>query len=171
MADVDQPQEHARHGEAGPPPEPDDVPSGRPGGLSRLQALVGEWDVVASFPFDPPVAVAGRTGFEWLDGGFFLVQRWKVEHPDAPDGIAVIGAGTGDTFTQQYFDSRGVHRVYQMSLTDDGAWKLWREAPGFAQRFTGRLSTSGETIEGAWEKSVDGSRWEHDFDMVYTKIG
>jgi hypothetical protein len=26
------------------------------------------------------------------------------------------------------------------------------------------------SLTGAWEKSPDGARWEHDFDLTYTKI-
>jgi hypothetical protein len=66
-------------------------------------------------------------------------------------------------------DSRQISRIYQMSLSD-GVWKLWREAPGFSQRFTGTFSGDGRTISGRWEKSTDGSQWEHDFDLTYTKI-
>lgn len=51
-----------------------------------------------------------------------------------------------------------------------GVLRIWRKAPGFSQRFTGRLSASGTKIEGAWEKSKDGSRWEHDFDLAFTRI-
>jgi hypothetical protein len=65
--------------------------------------------------------------------------------------------------TQHYYDSRGVARVYEMSLAD-GAWKLWREAPGFCQRFSGVLSDDGTRIDGAWQKSDDGAEWTHDFD-------
>ena len=68
-----------------------------------------------------------------------------------------------------YFDSRGVSRVYQMSLSD-GVWKMWREAPGFSQRFMGTWSSDGRTIRGRWEESGDGSHWEHDFDLTYTKV-
>jgi hypothetical protein len=85
------------------------------------------------------------------------------------DGLAVIGAATSETFAQHYYDSRGVHRIYEMSLKD-GVWELWRDSPGFAQRFTGRFRDDGQVIEGIWEKSEDGSRWEHDFDMIYRKI-
>ena len=68
-----------------------------------------------------------------------------------------------------YTDARGVYRVYPMSL-GDGVWKMWREAPGFFQRFTGTVSRDGNTITSCWEKSRDGSRWEHDFDVTYTKV-
>ncbi len=73
------------------------------------------------------------------------------------------------TYSMLYADARGVLRVYQMSLSD-GAWKTWREAPGFWQRFVGTFSDDGNTITGYWEKSSDGSHWEHDFDVTYTKI-
>lgn len=51
-----------------------------------------------------------------------------------------------------------------------GVWKLWRDAPGFYQRFTGNFSTDGQTITARWENSSDGKNWEHDFDLVYTKV-
>lgn len=133
-----------------------------------LDALVGEWSMEVAFPSNPPVVMrGGHVSFEWLSGGPFLVQRWEVEHPDAPDGIAIIGPeGSGGEYRQHYFDSRGVSRVYEMSLRD-GAWKLRRESPGFSQRFTGIFG--GGAIEGFWEKSSDGATWEHDFDLTYTR--
>lgn len=68
-----------------------------------------------------------------------------------------------------YFDTRGVARIYRVGLAR-GVLRIWRKAPGFSQRFTGRLRGSGKKIEGAWEKSKDGSRWELDFDLAYTRI-
>ena len=69
-----------------------------------------------------------------------------------------------------YFDSRGISRVYQMSLSEDGIWKMWREAPGFFQRFTGKISKDGNTITARWERSNSGVFWEHDFDLTYTRL-
>jgi hypothetical protein len=84
-------------------------------------------------------------------------------------GLAVIGLGaSAETFLQHYYDSRGVARVYQMSL-NDGVWLLWREAPGFWQRYQGVFSDDGRTIKGAWEGSPNGSRWKHDFELTYIK--
>ncbi len=81
--------------------------------------------------------------------------------------------GGGDDATGTYcllqFDSRVVSRIYEMRLRD-GVWTLWRDAPGFLQRFTGTFSGDGRTIRGRWEKSGDGSQWEHDFDLTYTKV-
>lgn len=154
---------------------PGDVPAGRPATLDRLDALTGEWQTEATFeagffgPGSPPVTGLGRTTFEWLPGRFFLIQRFGAEHPDAPAGIAIIGAAQDhEAFTQHYYDSRGVSRVYQMSF-DGRAWKLWREAPGFWQRYTGVLAEDGTTVTGAWEASKDGRDWRHDFRFTYTR--
>jgi hypothetical protein len=87
-----------------------------------------------------------------------------------PERHAIIGAGQEpETFAQHYYDSRGVARVYGMSL-DGGVWKLWREAPGFWQRYTGVISGDGTTIKGAWEGSADGREWKHDFGLTYIKM-
>lgn len=139
--------------------------------MKDLNALVGEWRMGASFDPDQPMIEGGRVVFEWLSEGSYLVQRWTVEYEHAPDGIAIIGPDeSGAKLCQHYFDTRGVARVYEMSLSG-GVWKLWRDSPGFSQRFTGTFSDDGRAIEGAWEKSEDGSTWEHDFDFVYTKVG
>jgi hypothetical protein len=112
-----------------------------------------------------------RTTFEWLEGRFFLTQRFVTEHPAAPSGIAIIGMSADpEVFTQHYYDSRGVARDYQMTL-DDRVWKLWREAPGFSQRYTGVISGAGDRITGAWEFSANGQDWKHDFDLTYVKAG
>jgi hypothetical protein len=147
----------------------------RKAALERLDAFIGEWSVDASFPDAPPTGVAGRTEFEWVLGGQFLVQRSDLPHPDAPDSLAIIGVDPeGEAYSQHYFDSRGVARVYAMTFSD-GVWKLLRDSPdftplNFSQRFTGTFSDDGKTIKGRWELSRDGSRWDHDFDLTYTRV-
>jgi hypothetical protein len=144
--------------------------------LAALEPLVGEWSMAAAFGDEPPVDVSARVSFEWLPGERFLVQRWEVPVPEAPDGIAIIGADPENEarYLQHYFDSRGVARVYKMSL-ENGLWKLWRDEPDFSpldfhQRFAGNFSDDGTTIAGSWETSPDGESWEHDFDLTYTKV-
>jgi len=143
--------------------------------LAPLEPLVGQWTIEAVFPNLPPTDARGRVVFEWMTGGQFLLQRWEVPVPEAPDGLAIIGLdGSGPAYLQHYFDSRGVARVYAMSF-DDRVWKLSRTTADFSpldflQRFTGTFSDDGRTIEGSWEICHDGSTWEHDFDIVYTRV-
>ena len=141
---------------------------------TRLERFIGEWTLLVTFPGTPPVE-GGRVVFEWMTGQRFLIQRWEVPVPEAPDGLAVIGFDEGrGTFLQHYFDSRGIARVYVMSL-EDGIWTLRRETPDFspldfAQRYTGTFSDDGTTIIGPWEIAHDGSTWEHDFDLTYLRV-
>jgi len=144
--------------------------------IERLAVLVGEWSMVPKFRDLPPADANARVVFEWMSGGKFLIERWEIPVPEAPDGIAIIGADpdSADNFLQHYFDSRGVARVYRMTLNDD-VWKLWRDSPDFspldfAQRYTGRFSDDRRTISGAWEICHDGNTWEHDFELTYTKV-
>lgn len=157
-------------------PSPSDIPTSRPSALDALDVLVGEWEMEATFPagfFGPGAPEitdrGGRTSFQWLEGHFFLIQRFSNPHPAAPDGIAIIGLSQGGKgIDQRYYDSRGVARVYHMSL-ENGTWKLWRDDPSFSQRYTGRLSEDGTRIEGEWEASADGENWKHDFALTYIK--
>lgn len=59
--------------------------------IERLQPFIGEWSIGAAFPEAPPTDMRGRVTFERMPGEQFLVERWEVPHPDAPDGIAIIG--------------------------------------------------------------------------------
>lgn len=143
--------------------------------MEALEPLVGEWSIEAKFDNMPPGGEPGRVTFEWMPGKEFLVQRWEVPQPEAPDGIAIIGPDRdGEGYLQHYFDSRGVARVYGMRFADQ-TWTLERNSADFSpldflQRYIGRFSEGGAKIEGAWEICHDGSTWQHDFDLIYTRL-
>jgi ketosteroid isomerase-like protein len=138
--------------------------------LARLEPLIGRWRIDAGVPTDLPADAGGEVEFEWLGERAFLVQRWSVRQPQFPNGLTIIGPGEGDgDFLQHYFDTRGVERVYRMSLRD-GEWRLWRDAPEFSQRFIGTFSADGTTITGAWEIAKDGKTFDLDFSLTYTRL-
>ncbi len=138
----------------------------RSAALRRLGVFVGEWSM--------EVSGRARTVFKWALDGQFLVQRSEVPHLDAPDSLAIVGPDPGgETYSQHYFDSRGVARTYAMTLSD-GVWTLLREKPdfsplAFSQRFTGTFSDDGSAIAGLWEIRR-GSSWERDFALDYTRV-
>jgi hypothetical protein len=113
------------------------------------------------------MVVPGRTTFEWLEGGHFLIGRSTNEHPDFPDSLTVLGPD-GDGLSMRYFDSRGVVRTYATSLAD-GVWHLSRDDPDFAQRFAGTLDEGGGTITGVWQLCEDGSTWNDDLEITYRR--
>ena len=136
--------------------------------LEPLNALVGEWTTEATHPEYPSTVVHGHATVEWLEGERFLIHRSRNEHPDFPDAIAVIGAPT-EGLSMHYFDSRGVFRVYEVSM-DDGVWRFWRDAPGFSQRFTGTFADDGDTIVGRSQLSRDDSTWDDDLAITYRRV-
>lgn len=133
--------------------------------LEPLEPLVGEWTIRVPQFGDGEA----RATVEWLEGGAFL--RIHSDPPDpAPTATQLVGRDdSSDDYTVLYYDSRGVSRIYQMTF-DGVLWKIWRHAPGFDQRFSGTLSDDGRTVHAAWEKSLDNATWEHDFDLIYTKV-
>jgi hypothetical protein len=132
-----------------------------------LEALVGTWTTEATHPIYPSRVVRGRSRFEWLEGGRFLIQRSVTDHPEFPDALAVIGV-TDEQLCMHYFDSRGVYRVYAVSV-DEGSWRFSRDAPGFSQRFTGTFSDDGNIITGRSQLSEDGSTWNDDLAITYRR--
>ena len=120
--------------------------------------------------------VDARVTFEWVGDQAFVLERWTVPIPEAPDGLAVIRWDEGrGTFLQHFFDERGVARVYEMTL-GDGVWTLERTKPdfsdfNFSQRFSGTFSDDGRRIDGTFEIANDHETWEKDFDVVYTRVG
>ena len=152
--------------------------------LKPLNRLVGAWITEATHPAIPGVVVHGTAMIEWLEGERFLIYRARTDHPDFPDAISIIGYTERDRVDQapridpptagrpqlrmHYFDSRGVFRVYEASI-DDESWRLWRDAPGFSQRFNGTFADSGDTIVGRWQLCRDDLHWDDDLEMTYRR--
>jgi hypothetical protein len=86
----------------------------------------------------------------------------------------VVGPDGQGGFTQRYFDSRGVARLYEMKL-GGGRWELRRVKPDFtpldvSQRYAGQFTGDRSRIEGGWESSRDGQNWDPDFQLNYIKL-
>jgi len=134
-----------------------------------MEVLIGEWDLLGAHPFIP-APVRGRASFEWLEGGAFLVWQTFFEQSGPPNGIAVIGRDDSTGLCSMlYYDERGVSRIYEMTV-EGSVWKMWRNAPGFMQRMTGKISEDRNTITVHGELSKDGSNWEQDLDLTYTRV-
>ena len=135
--------------------------------LAALEVLVGKWTAEAVDPRSGE-PIRGTMTVEWLEGGGYLVQRSTLENPVFPRTLAMIGPDRAGRIVQHYFDSRGVARIYDVSL-EDGVLTLSRDDEDMAQRFTGRFSDDGTAIEGAWERTGDDRAWVHDFDLTYRR--
>lgn len=152
--------------------------------LKLLDRLVGTWTTEATHPAVSGLTVNGTVRIEWLEGERFLIHRAHSDHPDFPDSISIIGltamdrvetvqdfAPTPDgnsSLRMHYYDSRGVFRVYDVSI-DETSWRIWRNAPGFSQRFMGVVADGGDTIAGRWQLSRDDVQWNDDLEITYRR--
>ena len=122
--------------------------------LEPFAPLIGEWSTEMTHPAFSGV-VRGRARFEWLAGERFLIQRAETDQPAFPDSIWVIGVMEDDDhLSAQYFDQRGVHRVYPIGFNGTEL-RIWRDAPGFAQHLTAKLSADRSSLEGVWQLNKD----------------
>ncbi len=134
--------------------------------LVRFDALIGTWTTEATHPMHDGV-VPGSVTFEWLDGRGFLIQRSHNDHERFPDSISVIGAPeAGGGLVMEYFDSRGMRRTYRISL-DGGVLRIWRDQPGFDQRYSATLGD--DTFEGVWQLARTAGDWQDDLKVTYRR--
>jgi len=151
--------------------------------LQPLNRLVGNWSTEATHPALPGAVVRGTVAIEWLEGQRFLILRSHNDHPDFPDAILIVGftdvdrvgadageptAASASRLSMHYFDSRGVFRVFEVNI-DAEAWHMWRNAPGFSQRFTGTFTDDGSAIVGRWQLSRDDEHWDDDLQILYRR--
>jgi hypothetical protein len=141
--------------------------------VADLDVLAGKWIYEAGNPLEPGTTLGGTTTFEWMEGGRFLIER-SAAQPPFPSGLSLIGRedpdAAGSPLVMHYFDSRGVARVYQMTLAG-GVLTLTRHDADSSQRYRGTFSDDGNTITGAWERSDGpGKPLHHDFDLTYRRV-
>jgi hypothetical protein len=138
--------------------------------LAPLERLIGTWTTIGSHAQIPDTVLRGRATFEWIEGGAFLKLQMEIDEPQIPTGLAIVGSddGTGE-ISMLYFDERGVSRRYEVSMHGD-VFRWWRNAPGFSQRYACTFSDDGRTMVGKGELSKDGSTWEKDLDLTYTRV-
>jgi hypothetical protein len=140
--------------------------------------LVGAWTTEATHPAFPGTTVRGAAEVQWLEGERFLIFRARTDHPDFPDSISIIGDTGG--LQMHYFDSRGVHRIYEVHVTQDGwefardaagrdAPEIGRDTPPFSQRLTLTFEDDDDTMAGRSKISSDDKTWRDDLQITYRR--
>jgi len=139
--------------------------------------LVGDWTTEATHPQMPGVVITGSSTFEWLDGDRFLIFRSHYEHPEFPDAVSIMGDTDG--FHMHYFDSRGVYRLFELTMLSDGWWiATGRNSPSgsfatpdapFSQRMTYGFERGDQAMSGKGELSYDDVHWNDDMEIMYRR--
>ena len=125
--------------------------------LERLSVMVGTWDLKGR-ESAPDGEIRGRVAFEWMAGGFYLVQRVDVEDAGRRiTGVEYIGYDGSNGTLKSYFFSNtgpgpfgGVALEYAWEVGDD-TLTIWGGYVGSPASFKGEFSDDRNTVAGRWE--------------------
>lgn len=124
-----------------------DLPQPNPD-LKTLDRLVGEWKVSGG--------ATGTVRFEWMEGGFFLLQHVDLEQDGLKiKGIEYIGhlrsfdGEPSEEIWSRYYDSMGstFDYVYQMDGDTLTIWAGKKDSPAY---YKGKFSADGNSCTGDW---------------------
>ncbi len=117
--------------------------------LKSLDKLVGTWKVTGE--------AQGQIKFEWMEGGFFLVQHIDLEHGGRKiKGIEFIGhtQGLGEepspeirTRVYSFLDGLTLDYVYEL---EGNMLTIWGGEKGSPAYYKGTFSEDGKTMTGGW---------------------
>jgi len=138
-----------------PTPSPD---------LKNLDRLVGTWKVAGG--------AQGQVTYEWMEGGFFLLQDVDLEQDGQRiKGIEIIGherpfgAEPSQDITSRFYDSMGNTLVYVYELDGD-TLTIWAGEKGSPAYYKGTFSYDHNTQTGDWVYPGGGG-----YESTMTRVG
>ena len=123
------------------PPEPNPE-------LKSLDRLVGTWEVSGG--------AQGRVTFDWMEGGFFLIQHVDLEqHGQRIKGIEIIGherpfgSAPSEEIKSRFYDNMGntLDYVYELEGDTLTIWGGEKGSPAYAK---GTFGNDGDTLSSEW---------------------
>lgn len=116
--------------------------------LANLDLLVGTWKLSGD--------TEGTVTYEWMDGGFFLLQRvdmklfgHQVKALEVIGHLQPFGEDPSTDIRSRAYDSSGNTLDYVYDL-QDGTLTIWGGERGSPAYFTGTFSDDGNTNVGKW---------------------
>jgi hypothetical protein len=150
---------------------------------SRLWTVAGHWTTHGFVVGEPEVPIVGTDNYDVLPGGHFLVH-----HVDVTVGshevraIEIIGErdASGGGYLARSFDNDGNSEVMRVSIDDDGVFHFVGGAdiaptaqptgvPTARVRSTLTVAEDRQTMNARWERSQDGSSWQHWMEVTFTR--
>jgi hypothetical protein len=117
--------------------------------LKRLDRLVGTWEVTGE--------AQGQIRYEWIEGGFFLVQHFDLVHGGRKlKGVEYIGHPQGfgqepdkdiRTRVYSYLDGLTLDYVYEL---DGNTLTIWGGEKGSPAYYRGTFGDDGNVLSGGW---------------------
>jgi hypothetical protein len=126
--------------------------------------LVGTWEMSGD--------VRGTVTYEWMEGGFFLIQGVNLQQQDGQRimGIEVIGherpfgAEPSEEIKSRFYANTGDTIDYVYELEED-TLTIWAGERGSPAYYRGTFGDDGHTLSGAWHHPGDG------YEATSTRVG
>jgi hypothetical protein len=113
--------------------------------LKRMgDRLVGAWRVSGG--------IQGEVRYEWMEGGFFLMQHVDLGHNKGLEIIGhlrLFGEEPSADIKSRYYGSMGETFDYVYELEGD-TLTIWGGEKGSPAYYQGMFSADGNTLSGAW---------------------
>jgi len=116
--------------------------------LKKLDRLVGTWEISGE--------AQGRVTYEWMEGGFFLVQHVDLEqYGQENKGIEIIGhlrpfgEESSEEIRSRFYSNTGDTLDYVYEVEGDRL-TIWGGEKGSPAYYKGTFSDDGNTFSGSW---------------------
>lgn len=117
--------------------------------LNGLQKLVGTWKQSGG--------VNGEISYEWMEGGFFLMQRVDLEQYGQPiKGVEIIGhlqpfgEEPSNEIRSRFYSSLDGMTLDYVYEVEGNTLTIWGGEKGSPAYFKGQFSDDGDTLSGSW---------------------
>jgi hypothetical protein len=131
--------------------------------VRALDRLVGTWTVTGG--------AEGTVSYEWMDGGFFLLQRVELQQfGESVSGIEVIGQlrpfgeEPSEDVHSRYYDSQGNTLDYVYEIDGD-TLTIWGGEKGSPAHYRATFDATGSTLAGSWTYPGGGG-----YDSTMTRV-
>jgi hypothetical protein len=118
---------------------------------------------------NPPARIDAKDTYEWLPGGFALLHRVEARvGEERVEGAEMIGWDpVRSAYITQYFGSDGQNAYHATLIEEEGAlvWTMRSQT----DRFAGRFTSDGNTINGHWERLDEHENWQAWMDITLTR--
>lgn len=126
--------------------------------LKKFERLVGKWRITGD-------DVDGESTFEWMEGGFFLIQHFDLKQGGSnPKGVEYTGFDEDtQTLRSHLMGTDGSNFTYTYDIEGDTFWYWFGDKnPHSFSRST--FSEDGNSYSGRWQwTEADGKSFSYEY--------
>lgn len=119
--------------------------------LQTLARLVGTWNLTGD-------QLEGETTFSWMEGGFFLIQKFDLHQNGHQKGIEYIGFDEDtQTLRSRLMQTDGSNFTYTYEIEGDDFW-IWFGDKGSDNFSKATFNADNNSYSGRWQWPLEGGK-------------